>query len=357
MPAEMSPRERVLTAMRREKPDRVPREWSFTPAVQEEFVRQTGSTNAAEYFGFERRGVGFRGPETLPDFSRWFPGGIPENATLGEYGTGSVPAGFYHFTGKIYPLEHTDTVEELEEYPWPDFTPIERHEHLEQHVADLHAAEWFVSGSVGHIWETAWQMPRMEKLMEAMVLDPPYAAHIFDRITENQAFAAKRFAQAGCDMIHCGDDIGMQDRLMMSPKMWREWLKPRWRHVIKSAKDENPDLLAWYHSDGDVREVIEDLIEIGFDILNPVQPECMDPAALKRQYGDRIGFWGCIGTQTTMPFGTPDDVREAVKWTVANVGYDGGLLIAPTHVLEPDVSWENIMALHEAVEEYGVYQD
>jgi len=104
-----------------------------------------------------------------------------------------------------------------------------------------------------------------------------------------------------------------------------------------------------------VREVIPDLIEIGFDVLNPIQPECMDPAALKREYGDRLSFWGCIGTQTTMPFGSTDDVRAAVKWTIENVGYDGGLLIAPTHVLEPDVPWENIMALYEAVEKYGTY--
>lgn len=355
MTPEMSPRERVLTAMRRQKPDRVPKEWSFTPAVQEEFVRQTGATNAAEYFGFERRNVGFRGPEVMPDFTPWYRNGIPENAVIGQYGNGQVPGDFYHFHRYIYPLEHVETVAELEAYPWPDLTPTRRHEHLEQAVAELHAQQWFVAGSVGHIWEIAWQMPRMEKLMEKMMLDPPYAAYIFDRITENQAFAAKRYAQSGCDMIHCGDDIGMQDRLMMSPAMWREWLKPRWRRVIETAKDENPEILAWYHSDGDVRPVIEDLIEIGFDILNPVQPECMDPAALKRQYGDRLAFWGCIGTQTTMPFGTPDDVRAAVKWTIQNVGYDGGLLIAPTHVLEPDVPWENIMALHEAVQEYGGY--
>jgi len=355
MPAEMSPRERVLTAMRRRVPDRVPKEWSFTPAVQEEFERQTGATNAAEFFGFERRGVGFRGPEQLPDFSPWFPEGRPEGTTFNEYGSGHPPAGFYHFTGRIYPLERARTVEDLEAFPWPDYTPAWRHEHLERQVAELHADEWFVSGGVGHIWETAWQMTRMEKLMQEMIFDPPMAACVFDHITEDRAFAARRFAEAGCDMLHCGDDVGMQDRLMMSPEMWRAWLKPRWRHVIKSAKDVNPEILAWYHSDGDVRQVIPDLIEIGFDVLNPVQPECMDPAALKREYGDRLAFWGCIGTQTTMPFGGPDDVRAAVKWTVENVGHGGGLLIAPTHVLEPDVPWENIMALHEAVEEYGVY--
>ena len=142
---------------------------------------------------------------------------------------------------------------------------------------------------------------------------------------------------------------------MMSPATWREWLKPRWRKVIKAAKDVNPAVLAFYHSDGDVRPVIEDLIEIGFDILNPVQPECMDPAALKRAYGDRLAFWGTIGTQTTMPFGTPDEVRATVKERIETVGVGGGLLIAPTHVLEPEVPWENIVALFEAVDEYGRY--
>jgi len=352
---EMSPRERVVTAMRREQPDRVPKTAGFTPAIQEKFEQATGHKSAAEYFGFETRGIGFKRPDELPDFSPWYPDGVPEGTIFSEYGTGRYPCGFYHFTGRLHPLERAETVADLEAFPWPDYTPTWRHEHLEESCAQLHEAGWAVSGSVGHIWESAWQITRMEKLMEAMVFDHDFASCVFDHITDNQAFVARRVAEAGADIIHCGDDIGMQDRLMMSPAMWREWLKPRWRRVIKSAKDANPDALAFYHSDGDVREVIEDLIEIGFDILNPVQPECMDPAALKREYGDRLAFWGCIGTQTTMPFGTPDEVRETVRWTVENVGQGGGLLIAPTHVLEPEVPWENIEALFEAVDTYGRY--
>jgi len=352
----MSPRERVVTAMRREKPDRVPKSAGFTPAIQEKFEQATGETNAAEYFGYETRGLGFRGSEGEPtDWSPYYPDGCPDGTTFNEYGGGRNPAGFYHFTGRLYPLENVDSVQALEEYPWPDYTPVCRHEHLEESCRELHEPDWAVSGSVGHIWEMAWQMTRMEKLMEDMVFQPEFAAYIFDRITEDRAFMARRVAEAGADIIHCGDDVGMQDRLMMSPEMWREWLKPRWRKVIKAAKDANPDCLVFYHSDGDIREVIEDLIEIGFDILNPVQPECMDPAALKREYGDRLAFWGCIGTQTTMPFGTADEVRANVKWTIENVGQGGGLFIAPTHVLEPEVPWENIEALFEAVAEYGTY--
>ena len=352
---EMSPRERVVTAMRREQPDRVPKTAGFTPAIQEKFQQATGHTNAAEYFGFETRGIGFKAPEQLPDFSPWYPGGVPEGTVFSEYGTGRYPAGFYHFTGRLHPLERATTVEELEEYPWPDYTPAWRHERLEESCRTLHDAGWAVNGGVGHIWEMAWQLTRMEKLMEDMLFNRHFAAFIFDRIMEDRAFMARRVAEAGADIIHCGDDIGMQDRLMMSPAMWREWLKPRWRKVIKGAKDANPDCLAFYHSDGDVRQVIDDLIEIGFDILNPVQPECMDPAQIKRDYGDRLALWGCIGTQTTMPFGTPEQVRATVRWTIENAGRGGGLLIAPTHVLEPEVPWENIETLFEAVDEYGVY--
>jgi len=352
---EMSPRERVLAAMRRERPDRVPKTAGFTPAIQEKFEAATGCANAAEYFGFENRAIGFRGPTELPDFSPYYPDGWPEGTTFNEYGTGRAPGDFYHFTKRLYPLENVDSMQVLEEFPWPDYTVKRRHEHMEEDCRRLHEQGYFVSGSVGHIWENAWQMTRMEKLMLDMTLNVEFAGYIFDRITNDRAFQAKRAAEAGADSIHCGDDIGMQDRMMMSPEMWREWLKPRWRKVIKTAKDANPDILAFYHSDGDVRPVIEDLIEIGFDILNPVQPECMDPAALKREYGDRLAFWGTIGTQTTMPFGTPDEVKATVKERIETVGVGGGLLIAPTHVLEPEVPWENIESLFEAVELYGKY--
>ena len=123
--------------------------------------------------------------------------------------------------------------------------------------------------------------------------------------------------------------------------------------VIRVAKKIKPEVLVYYHSDGFIEPVIPDLIEIGVDVLNPVQPECMNPVKLKKEYGNRLSFWGTIGTQTTMPFGTPDEVREVVKHMIETVGRGGGLLIAPTHVLEPDVPWENILAFVESVNDYG----
>ena len=97
------------------------------------------------------------------------------------------------------------------------------------------------------------------------------------------------------------------------------------------------------------------MIEIGVDILNPIQPECLDPVELKKQFGDCLAFWGTIGTQTTMPFGTPEEVREEVCERISTAGKEGGLVIEPSQVIEPEVPWENIVAFTEAVREYGSY--
>jgi uroporphyrinogen decarboxylase len=147
--------------------------------------------------------------------------------------------------------------------------------------------------------------------------------------------------------------VGTQRGMLMSAPLWRAWLKPRLARTIAAARDVKPDVLVFYHSDGDVSAIIPDLIEIGVDILNPVQPECMDPAALKRAYGQQLSFWGTIGTQSTLPFGSPDDVRREVRLRIETVGAGGGLFLAPTHVIEPEVPFENIVAFVDAVKNEG----
>jgi len=352
--SEMSPRERVATAMARRQPDRVPKTAGFTPAIRERFEKETGSKNPNEYFKMEPRGVGFKPTQHQPDFTKYFTD-LPDNAQIGEWGTVRIPGGFYHFTRRMYPMAGFTSAKQVEEYPWPDMKADYRHAHLEADTKRLQNDGYFVSGGVAHIFETAWQLRGMDKLFLDMTLNPDLAAAIFDHITDIKCFVARRMAEANVDCLHLGDDVGMQDRLMMSPDTWRQWLKPRLAKVIASARAVKPDVHAFYHSDGYIEPIIPDLIEVGVTILNPVQPECMDPVKLKKQYGDRLAFWGTIGTQTTMPFGTPDEVRKTVKERIETVGKGGGLLLAPTHVLEPDVPWENIVAFFEAVEEYGKY--
>lgn len=347
----MTPRERVLKAINREWPDKVPKEAGFTQTIMELFKEKTGSNSPHEYFGMETRGVGFRGPKKSNDFSKYYKD-LPSDAVVsGEYGTGHQPGSFYHFTHRVFPLKNANTVEEVEEYPWPDFTPEYRHTHLEADVKRLHDAEYFVSGFAGHIFETAWQIIGFQEMFEKMILNPPFVETVLDHITKNNCFVARRLAEAGVDMLRIGDDVGMQDRLMMKPEVWRKYLKPCLAREIQAARDIQPDLPVWYHSDGDISLIIEDLIEVGITVLNPVQPECMNLDELKEKYADRLAFWGTIGTQSVMPFGTPDEVKRTVKARIAL--FAPGLILAPTHVLEPEVPWENIVALFEAIEEFG----
>jgi uroporphyrinogen decarboxylase len=134
--------------------------------------------------------------------------------------------------------------------------------------------------------------------------------------------------------------------------LYCDWLKPRLKRVIDSARAINPDVIIFYHSCGYVKPFIPHFIEIGIDILNPVQPECMDFKELHSDFGDKITFSGGIGTQTTMPFGKPEDVRAQVFKQLTIAGDKGGLLVEPTHILEPEVSWENIEAYVKACADF-----
>lgn len=350
----MTPRERVMTAMNRRKPDKVPKQAGFTPALFDVFKEKTGSSDPAEYFGFETRNVGAADPREKPDFSRYFKD-LPPGAGSNEWGMTSVRGTFYHFRSRLYPLENATQLAEFETYPWPDLLEPYRYEGMADRAKSIHHAGFYSIGCVGHIFEIAWQIRRMDMLFLDFFERPELAEFLLDRITERQAEVARQVALADSDQLLLGDDVGMQDRMMMSPDCWRQWFKPRLGKVIASAKAVKPDIQVWYHSDGTIQPIIEDLIEVGVTILNPVQPECMDPAWVKKEYGDRLAFWGTIGTQTTMPFGTVEDVRQEVRKRIETVGYDGGLLLAPTHVLEPDVPWENVVALFDAIDEFGTY--
>jgi uroporphyrinogen-III decarboxylase len=143
--------------------------------------------------------------------------------------------------------------------------------------------------------------------------------------------------------------VGGQSAMLISPAMWRRFLKPRMARFVAEVKGVNPGVRVAYHSDGVIDPIIPDLIEIGIDVLNPIQPACVDPAQLKRQYGDKLCFWGSIDEQHTLPFGTPDDVRREVATRLDTIGRGGGLIIGPTHHVQLDTPMENFRAMIDAI--------
>lgn len=351
----MTPRERVRTAFRREMPDRVPRHATFTPYQRDQVRLHTGFDDPAEAFDLEMRHVGFRSAHTPPDFARYLPSNLPPGTTSDEWGLTEKPGTFFHFTEYVYPMVNLSDPAELDDWPFPDYTPAYRYEGVPEEIARWHERGYFVSGSVGHIFETAWYIRSMEQLFLDIRLNPAFANRLLDEIMERRLYMAVQHAKAGVDAIATGDDVGTQRGMLMSPETWRKWFKPRWAKVIAAAKAVKPDLFVTYHSDGDISAIIPELAEIGVDVLNPVQPECLDVAEVKRLYGDRLAFYGGMGIQTTMPFGTTEDVRADVRHLIRTLGAGGGLLIAPTHVLEPEVPWENIVAFFDEVEKSGSY--
>jgi uroporphyrinogen decarboxylase len=355
----LSPRENLLSLYRRQGYEYAPAEIMLCPAQLKTFTEKTGrpESELADHFAFPFRGV--QGLKQISadksEFLRYYPGGLKPGTNITGWGVAHEPGSSgasRHFTHMRHPLAGDITMDGLAAYPFPRLVGGNEEAQREQ-VAQIKARGLAAYGHMScTVWETAWYMRGMEDLMVDMATGDERAAYILDAVMEVSIGRAKAFALAGVDVLHTGDDIGMQRAPMMSLSFYREWLKPRLARVIDTARQIKPDILVQYHSCGYVEPFIEDLIEVGVDILNPVQPECMPFEGIHAKYGGRLSFNGALGTQTTMPFGTPEEVRAAVFANLDIAGEKGGLLCCPTHVVEPEVPWENILAYFDACREY-----
>ena len=325
----------------------------------ETFRQRTGALQPADFFEYDVRQVRFNPPARRRELERYIPASIPVDAEI-DWDWGNVFVRGDHKNVAVtvhYALDEAETVEDIEAYPMPDFLEKYRWAHVQDDVAELHRRDLAVMGAMSMtLFEVAWGVRGFEKFLTDMLENTEMARALLERITRIRCGMARIFAEAGVDVLRLGDDVGTERGMMIGRATWAEWLKPRLAKVIRAAREIRPDILVFYHSDGDCREIIPELIEMGVDILNPVQPECMDPAEIKMLYGGKLAFWGTIGTQTTMPFGTPSDVRREVITRIETVGKGGGLLLGPSHLLQDDVPWENVLAFFEAVERYGVYK-
>ena len=356
----MTSRERVLAALAHERPDRTPRllygeAVGYVPAIAKLLREKCAPRTPREHFDMDIAAV-TAAPSRLPveRFAEWLPPEAREGLAKGqvdEWGVWAKAGTFHHFVHIESPLRDVDDPARLEQYPWPDLDQPYRFAGVKEEVDALHAQGLAVCAFPGSIFEQAWALRGIDRMLMEMVTEPRIAEYLFERTAALQARAAAEFARAGVDIVITGDDVATQKGLLMSAELWRRFLKPRQTATVRAAKEAAPDAKVFYHCDGDVTELVPELIETGIDILNPIQPECMDPAEIKRRYGDRLSFWGTVSVQRTMPLGTPDEVRAEVRERIRTVGHDGGLILAPAHVLGPETPWENIVAFFEAADE------
>lgn len=352
-----TPRENLLSLLRGQGYDWVPCELSLCQSQIEHFQSLHGAdANYMDYFEVPMR----RLPDLVPDDddrTRFLAFHDPANHIqldeLDEWGVGhrGTPTSM-HMTQMFCPLRDKDDEAVIEAYPLPTYSR-KGNPDLKAIADGLHARGL---ASVGNmqctVWETAWYIRGMEPLMMDMMMGEKRAEIILDRITEMSIQRATLYAEAGVDILYFGDDVGMQHSLMLGEDLYIDWLKPRLKRVIDAAKKINPNVIVFYHSCGFVEPLIPHLIEAGIDVLNPIQPECMDFREIFEKYHGQVAFHGTIGTQTTMPFGTAEDVKREVWRNLDIAGAHGALLVAPTHLIEPEVPWENIMAYAEACRTY-----
>lgn len=352
----MTQRENLLALLRRQPHEFVPVEFMLCPSLVEEYRRQENQPELPyeDYFQLPWRRVGDLVPDDtdLSRFEKYHEGRLNDRVTIDEWGVGheSTPTSM-HMTKMLFPLEDAEDVQEILDYPLPSYS-LKNNADLADRVKALHDRG---IASVGNmqctIWETSWYLRGMENLMMDMLTDEEMAAAILDRVAAMSTQRALLYVNAGCDILFLGDDIGMQHSIMMSRELYTTWIQPRLKKLIAAVKAVRPDSIVFYHSCGFIEPLIDDLIDAGIDVLNPIQSECMDFAEIYAKYHDRLVFHGTIGTQTVMPFGTPEEVRAEV-WKNLDIAKDGGLFVAPTHLLEPEVPWQNILAYVQACREY-----
>jgi uroporphyrinogen decarboxylase len=241
----------------------------------------------------------------------------------------------------------------VDSYAPPDPNRPELYAGAEQAIRDFKTEYWIVGVTVTTIFETAWALRGLDQMLLDFVETPDLADAILEIPYHYHLTAAKRLVELGVDMIWTGDDVGMQTGMLISPRTWRRFFKDRMANFFSELKAINPDVKVAYHSDGNIQSIIPDLIEIGLDVLNPIQPACMDPAELKKKYGDQLCFWGSIDEQHTLPFGAPADVRREVQTRLDTLGQSGGLILGPTHHVQLDTPMENFWAMVKGIKERG----
>jgi uroporphyrinogen decarboxylase len=385
-------RERVQTALRHEEPDRVPVDFLATPEVWRKLIDHlepdTTGVGPAEFvdpareailrhFEVDTRVISYdmfcSHPDALvpdgavPDWwgslDRSTPNRMwrlrnPDDTTLDIWGCHrqKVEHGFGAYEEfATWPLQHAESADDLHDHPWPepdwwDFSP------LPALLDELDAAGVrHVRFRIGSVFEIAWQLRGMQEFLIDMAINLEIPRYIMGRLTDVYVENTRRVLElAGdrLDMVYFYDDVATQNSLMISPDTWRAEVRPHHARLTELAHSYGVPVM--YHCDGAIYPLIPELIELGVDLLNPIQPDAkgMDADRLKEEFGERLSFHGGVDILKILPRGTVEEVRAEVKRLVETLGRGGGFVLCSSHHLQPDTPVENILAMYDVALRY-----
>jgi uroporphyrinogen decarboxylase len=374
----LTARERVLCALAHEEPDRVPIFFGTSGATT---MLAPGYDRLKAHLGIESETqVIWRGPQSVlmdeevlawsgsdgrPLIAGPAPAPLARDISESAYvdGWGSVwerRPGCLYYEVVDSPIRRA-TAGDLGSFPWPDLAHPSRFTGLREKARAIRDAGYAVVALSGvNPWEQVFTSRGMERALLDLVGDPDFIVALMRKVTDlMRAGVIALLDEAGeyIDVLITGDDLGLQNAPMMSPRMYRRLIKPFHAELIGEIKHRTGAKI-FYHSDGNVYPLVGDLVEIGVDLLNPVQVSAKDmgdTARLKREFGDRLSFCGAIDTGQVLPFGAPADVRAEVRRRIHDLGPNGGYVLAAVHCIQPDVPVENVVAMLEEAKTAGRY--
>jgi uroporphyrinogen decarboxylase len=374
----LSSRERVLCALDHEEPDRVPIFFGTSGATTmlapgyEQLKAFLGITRATtvfwrglQYVLMDEEALAWSGSDGRPLLAGPAPAPLAHDISADAYvdGWGSL---WERRPGVIYyevidsPIR-TASIDDIDHYPWPDLGHPSRFAGLRERAKAIQDAGYAVVALSGvSPWEQAYVSRGVERALYDLAGDPEFILALMRKITDLMKVGViGLLEEAGefIDVLITGDDLGMQKAPMMSPKMYRRMIKPFHAEIFQEIRKRTKAKI-FYHSDGNIYSLLGDLVEVGIDLLNPVQVnagDMGDTARLKREFGDRLSFCGAIDTGWVLPSGTPEDVRAEVRRRVRDLGPGGGYILASVHCIQPDVPLDNIIAMLDEARIAGKY--
>ena len=359
----MNSKERVLSAIHHQEPDRVPVDFWWSHETRDKLIEHLRLRNQDElqtYLGSDIRCIY---PKYIGPALKRFEDGSYEDF----WGVIRKPT---QFGGKEYkgeydevvycPLQGAESIKDIEGIRWPVPDWFDYDSLIPQ--CEQYRDYALMIGRMGVETQTVfiqlWFFRGLDQILIDFVDRPDFVKAMIDRIMKFRLEHIERMldvTKGRADILQIADDYGMQNGLMMSPAMWKEYFAPH----LKAMADLSHEcgMKVFLHCDGSSRQIIPDLIRLGIDILNPIQPQCvgMDPNELKKEFGDQLCFHGAVDTQKTLPFGTREEVISEVRERIEVMGKGGGYILAPVHTVEADVPIGNILAVYEAVREFGKY--
>ncbi len=328
-------KERMRRALTHEPVDRIPTQVNYTDEMGEILCKHFNVTPAELPLRLDNHMVrvdltheSYLSDDGLAKYDWW---GVGWDTVIEGYWPADAPL--------------ADTMD-LDSINWPDPHAPELMDDARRIMA-ADNGEHFITPNFGFcLYERAWSLRGFEKLNMDMLQHTQFVEELLDRIVEIQLVLIQRFIDLGVDGGYFGDDYGAQQNMLFSPRSWRKLMKPRLARMF--APFHEAGLPVIMHSDGDIDKIMPDLVEIGLTVFNPVQPEVTDHTWLRDTFGDNLAYYGGVSTQTVMPFGSPEDVRAAVRDTARILAPKGtGLLIAPSHRMMVDIPMQNVEAFLE----------